>query len=260
MEIKPPACRRPNSDYRSPSAFTLIELLVVIAIIGLLAAILFPVFGRVRENAKRSSCLSNMKQIMMGTVQYTQDNDERIPILVSVTVPGEYPWFQRLQPYVKSKSVFHCPSDLDPLSIKISGAVPAADKFPTSYAANIYSSIYLTGASFVNTSGLNLSQVLLPSTTVYITEAGATSGGSGGILLNTDGSATTPKNGCAMLDLPHGGGATGPDTNYCGPNPRHGGFAMVGFYDGHAKAMIPKKWYYSVGGITPWMDPRIGGS
>ena len=260
MKFKTPASRRQTATSRPQCAFTLIELLVVIAIIGLLAAILFPVFGRVRENAKRSSCLSNMKQIMMGTMQYTQDNDERIPILVSVTAPGEYPWFQRLQPYVKSKSVFHCPSDVDPLSIKISGAVPAVDKFPTSYAASIYSSIYLTGSSFVNTSGLNLATVLLPSSTVYVTEGGATSGGSGGILLNTDGTATTLKNGCAMLDLPHGGGATGPDTNYCGPNPRHFAMAMVGFYDGHAKAMIPKKWYYSVGGITPWMDPRIGGN
>ncbi|RYX86775.1 DUF1559 domain-containing protein [bacterium] len=60
-------------------AFTLIELLVVIAIIAILAAILFPVFARARENARKASCMSNMKQLGLGFLQYTQDYDERYP-------------------------------------------------------------------------------------------------------------------------------------------------------------------------------------
>ncbi len=59
------------------NAFTLIELLVVIAIIAILAVILFPVFSRARENARRTSCMSNMRQIGLGMMQYLQDNDER---------------------------------------------------------------------------------------------------------------------------------------------------------------------------------------
>src|SRR3954466_7852291 len=93
-------------------AFTLIELLIVIAIIAILAAILFPVFGRARENARRSSCQSNLKQIGLGFAQYTQDYDEKMPYnsygYVSATVnPGD--WMDTIQPYTKSYQVLVCP-------------------------------------------------------------------------------------------------------------------------------------------------------
>ena len=60
-------------------AFTLIELLVVIAIIAILAAILFPVFAQAREKARQTSCLSNLKQVGVGLMMYTQDYDEVLP-------------------------------------------------------------------------------------------------------------------------------------------------------------------------------------
>ncbi len=61
------------------SAFTLIELLVVIAIIAILAAILFPVFAQARDKARSASCLSNMRQMGLGLMQYVQDYDETYP-------------------------------------------------------------------------------------------------------------------------------------------------------------------------------------
>jgi prepilin-type N-terminal cleavage/methylation domain-containing protein/prepilin-type processing-associated H-X9-DG protein len=108
-------------------AFTLIELLVVIAIISILAAILFPVFARARENARRASCMSNLKQFGLAMMQYTQDYDESYPPSSS---GGEGPnapggswllgndsagnpilaWAQILYPYHKSLQIFVCPS------------------------------------------------------------------------------------------------------------------------------------------------------
>ena len=99
-------------------AFTLIELLVAIAIIALLAAILFPVFGRARENARRSSCQSNLKQQALGLLQYIQDYDERFPLMTwqEPTFGGERTglWRVRIFPYVKSAPIFQCPSNPEP--------------------------------------------------------------------------------------------------------------------------------------------------
>src|SRR2546427_7953539 len=68
--------RRPSPPARAGRGFTLIELLVVIAIIAILAAILFPVFAQAREAARKTSCLSNIKQITLASLMYAQDYDE----------------------------------------------------------------------------------------------------------------------------------------------------------------------------------------
>lgn len=99
-----------------PPGFTLIELLVVIAIIAILAAILFPVFARARENARRASCQSNLKQIGLAFQQYTQDYDEHLPLNRRPATTGQFTtdyilWADGLQPYVKSLQVFVCPSN-----------------------------------------------------------------------------------------------------------------------------------------------------
>jgi prepilin-type N-terminal cleavage/methylation domain-containing protein/prepilin-type processing-associated H-X9-DG protein len=126
---------------KKAQGFTLIELLVVISIIAVLAAILFPVFARARENARRASCMSNMKQIALGFMMYTQDYDEHYPLAAYHPLPAtqnsptvqetdhSYPgyvygvynntgatmtryitWMDLIYPYVKSAQVFECPS------------------------------------------------------------------------------------------------------------------------------------------------------
>ena len=109
--------------------FTLIELLVVIAIIAILAAILFPVFQKVRENARRASCTSNLKQLSIAVVQYQQDFDEIMPGSVGNAALGGWIYYTgftafpsptptafdptqgSIYPYVKSKGVYLCPDD-----------------------------------------------------------------------------------------------------------------------------------------------------
>jgi len=97
---------------RRKNGFTLIELLVVIAIIAILAAILFPVFSNARENARRTACLSNLKQIGDALMMYVQDYDEKYPpaALSDPNVGDLVAWFPALYPYVKNQKVFECPS------------------------------------------------------------------------------------------------------------------------------------------------------
>ena len=105
----------------SREGFTLLELLVVVAIISLLAAILFPVFSRVRENARRTTCESNLKQIGLGLIQYVQDYDEHLPLLVTNDTSVERTEdfnnpaspanaLRDIEPYTKNSQIFQCPS------------------------------------------------------------------------------------------------------------------------------------------------------
>jgi prepilin-type N-terminal cleavage/methylation domain-containing protein len=105
----------PETITRKRAAFTLIELLVVIAIIAILAAILFPVFAKAREKARQISCASNMKQLGLAFIQYSQDFDEWYPGRNISPIDKTVNWENAIYPYVKSVSVYECPDAPTPL-------------------------------------------------------------------------------------------------------------------------------------------------
>ncbi|RYG30768.1 prepilin-type N-terminal cleavage/methylation domain-containing protein [bacterium] len=111
-------------------AFTLIELLVVIAIIAILAAILFPVFAQAKEAAKKTSCLSNDKQMGTALFLYAGDSDDMLcqTSWHQSTTPGspyynpnnpadkyQIHWSFLMQPYIKNYDMFRCASDSAPV-------------------------------------------------------------------------------------------------------------------------------------------------
>ncbi|MBV9865310.1 MAG: DUF1559 domain-containing protein [Abitibacteriaceae bacterium] len=136
--------------------FTLIELLVVIAIIGILAAILFPVFSRAREAAKRTTCVSNVKQLGTAMLMYVSDNDHHFPPRpADPPAGGSYPckpcrtdgglWKTQVQPYIKNTQIFVCPSDVgvpasfaaDPFNTTTPQPESIAQLYGSSYCVNV---------------------------------------------------------------------------------------------------------------------------
>lgn len=145
-------------------AFTLIELLIVIAIIAIIAAIIFPVFARVREKARQASCSSNMRQLGLGFLQYTQDYDENYPA-GSQGFLGQG-WAGIIYPYVKSAGVYKCPDDST--APRKNGNVIS---YPVSYAGNL--NILRpdgSGAPDDPQAGLSLASLTSPVKTVLLCE------------------------------------------------------------------------------------------
>jgi prepilin-type N-terminal cleavage/methylation domain-containing protein len=148
---------------RPPRGFTLIELLVVIAIISVLAALLFPVFASARGKAREISCVSNLRQAGLAISMYAQDYDGLYPYGVDpadrdtpqiwnafpdfkASIPS-IPWLHAiLQPYVKSRELFHCPSDTGIVIEDFTGL--ELDALPTSYGKYGTSYLYRTEIAF----------------------------------------------------------------------------------------------------------------
>lgn len=127
-------------------AFTLIELLTVIAIIGILAGILIPITGRVRDSARTAQCASNMRQLTQSALLYAQDNRNRLPPTYKNPVSSDKAWWQLLYPdYCQASGVYKCPDDQTPFEgsppytgiFTRSGRTLPMAKSPTAFRATV---------------------------------------------------------------------------------------------------------------------------
>ena len=237
----------------SRRGFTLIELLVVIAIIAMLSAILFPVFQSIRENARRTACMSNMKQIGLAVQMYLQDSDERLfvrvakssanvgsgrsgTVISSTANPVAYAqaqWWNLMMPYIKNNGVYSCPDDSSPpLSADALGNLT----LPRSYVASC------------TAEDLTLAQLDNPTQTIVITEKW-------GLVDNGVGPTGTKVNNETWMEPFDGDECqAGSDANLSGgcldSQPgypvgmvkmanRHAGGLNSAFFDGHAKWLRP---------------------
>jgi len=206
--------------------FTLIELLVVIAIIAILAAILFPVFSRAREQANKTACLSNMKQIGMAVQMYCQDWDETYPFLGwDMNDPFCTPQ-AKIYPYVKNLGVYDCPSaDMFKLAGVYDGCArngPGGWPFPPDWVGVSIDIGFndKIGIPLPNVVGLKMSQMPAPSEAVVFSDAA--------MFVSCGGTRTVYANACGAAC------SYGLRTR---KNTRHAEGSNLTFADGHTKWM-----------------------
>jgi prepilin-type N-terminal cleavage/methylation domain-containing protein/prepilin-type processing-associated H-X9-DG protein len=236
------------------TAFTLIELLVVIAIIGIIAAILFPVFARARENARRASCQSNMKQTALGILQYTQDYDEHLPSVHDYggDYSGNHPaygqpiihtgkfagihdsqwqkpiyWCELILPYIKNTQIFVCPSYRGKIGVYdgVGGyfGYGSTQPYVTTYNYNIYLGRVPDYRNVVD--GRNLSEIHSPSTLIMLGESLLW------YLPEMTGSTSVPN----VTGLNVGSPPPGAITGITADNGAHFGGSNLAYVDGHVK-------------------------
>ena len=226
--------------------FTLIELLVVIAIIAILAAILFPVFSRAREQARKATCQSNLKQISNALMMYTQDWDEQLPVC-STWCGWKDTWnnlqyYQRLAPYVKNWQIWACPSakggcannsiphhavnDMINASNAGKTPVPIPSNFTLSYG-------YMESIQNRTSNQHRLTTWTQPASTPVIADCSG------------------------LLNSPYRVGWANVCAAKCNPNrqtddnTRHSGGSNVLFLDGHVK------WYKAEQFVNDWLSGRL---
>jgi prepilin-type N-terminal cleavage/methylation domain-containing protein/prepilin-type processing-associated H-X9-DG protein len=241
---------------KNVKAFTLIELLVVIAIIAILAAILFPVFAKAREKARQIACVSNMKQLSLAFMQYTQDNDEMLPksgqnaadfngtagvcgagasnfapngswiLAESITTATSACASNLLPvpngsiyPYVKSTQVYKCPDDSQ------------ADTKTLSYSMNSNLCPSTTSGTQTITNPISIALIQAPANCVLLIDESDDNEWGSGISGLNNGNFAAPKS-----NNSDGSPAWGDH-----PTKRHSDGANFAYNDGHVKFSRPER-------------------
>ena len=212
------------------SGFTLLEFLVVIACIAIVGAVIFPVFASHPERPRRNACLTNVKQLALGVMQYAQDYDERFPNsgFAVVKVKGNPPpaltyraeepangWYDAVYSYVKNSRIYYCPSDES--KERIGYPAPAqAEEFASSFTLNKWTA-----------TGLETATVKNPAEFVLLAERN---------------NETQAANGSYLFaPWKWSKDAEGPQITQDLALTRHNSGSIVGFSDGHAKWFNPAR-------------------
>ncbi|MBV9471048.1 MAG: prepilin-type N-terminal cleavage/methylation domain-containing protein [Abitibacteriaceae bacterium] len=205
--------------------FTLIELLVVIAIIGILAAILFPVFASAREKGRQTQCLSNERQQALAVLQYAQDTDDVLPPVAYTDAGGnEVDWPALINPYLKNTQVHLCPSESQSQQI--------------SYGLNELGFVDLTDAGSPHAKKLAMFQTV--TETVMLGEVG------------TADDLKTARPDTLKMIAP---GSSINDDKDARPSLRHFDLCNLAFMDGHIKALRLDKFYTGQSPQDKWFTP-----
>jgi prepilin-type N-terminal cleavage/methylation domain-containing protein/prepilin-type processing-associated H-X9-DG protein len=249
-------CFSPKGD-RTRAGFTLIELLVVIAIIAILAAILFPVFAQAREKARQATCLSNMKQILVGSKMYSQDYDGQLmpAYMKNVSPDGSPPnyWTYLIQPYVKNWDILDCPSAEGSIAADAPSRPDRKDRTTSVGIGILHDQI---GWTF----SLSEAAVQFPAELIYVTDAAAIFEGK----TPWEGIGAAPyEKWLANPDNPRPTSGIWPEgvirsprqyfsREYIGgkysvavPIARHSGTCNVAFVDGHVRSMRPSTFWFN---------------
>jgi prepilin-type N-terminal cleavage/methylation domain-containing protein len=247
--------------------FTLIELLVVIAIIAILAAILFPVFARARDAARKTQCVSNLKQIGTAILMYAQDYDECLVPAQTGTcqMPDSFCWGDLIQPYAKNTGLLQCPSNTAKVRVNTTlnpprvvrdrgGTTGASDdctaggnntsQFNYSYGVNTFgaSGVAAASAGPFNLVGNSLAVIPSPANVAGIAEGRGASpwalgGGSGAYdPPSVDGQVDARRHSTSSSGLTNGAGV------------------VIMFMDGHAKYTNLAQSIKSPGNIWTMLD------